>query len=198
MRTRRATTRSSAVRWQAMCQQQPACRPVLALERHGVRAACRHGHSHDRARWGTWAVPARVVSLLAFGTVELRGGPGRHRCSSVIANGSAGVGRGASARVAPQRRLPTPQRPLQLSVMPPRPLPRRPRRALRFQRRHQRGCPPHRPYRGRAACKGAEALRTGGVAGRARPHEREAPTRPTQGRRGSQSLQRGWRRGSGP
>ena len=200
-----------------MCQQQPACRPARCWH-WGVTGSpnCVSARPQPRQSQvggaGAWTEAAPgpepggpwQLGLLAFSTVDMRGGPGRRRCISFIARGSEGVGRGASARVAPPRCFPTPrcsqsQRPLQLPLLPPRPLPRRLRQALRFQRRHQRGRPPRRPCRGRAAAGGQGRFARGGASqGRARPSERAAPPRPTQGRRGSRSPQRGWRRGSGP
>ena len=172
MRTRRATSCSSAVRRQAMCQQQPACRPARCWH-WGVTGSpnCVSARPQPRQSQvggaGAWTEAAPgpepggpwQLGLLAFSTVDMRGGPGRRRCISFIARGSEGVGRGASARVAPPRCFPTPrcsqsQRPLQLPLLPPRPLPRRLRQALHFQRHHQRGRPPRRSCRGRVAAGG--------------------------------------------
>ena len=85
---------------------------VLALERHGV-AELRVGTAAaaaepSRRRGGAGGASAgvggpRQLGLFALDAVALRGGPGRRRCSSVVACGSLGVGRGTcSARVAPK------------------------------------------------------------------------------------------------
>ena len=83
---------------------------VLALERHGVAklrvrtaaAATEQGGRSGGAAGAGAGVRARgprQLGLLSFSAVALRG-QGRRRCSSVIACGSVGFGRGASARVA--------------------------------------------------------------------------------------------------
>ena len=107
MRTRRATARSSDVRRRLP----PGA--VLALERHGVTelrvgtatAAAEPGRRRGGAGGagaGVGAGGPRQLGLLAVIAVALRGSPGWRRCSSVVARGSVGVGRGASAaRVAP-------------------------------------------------------------------------------------------------
>ena len=99
----------------SVCQQQPACRParcwhwsvmghgVAALRVGTAAAAAEPGGRRGGAGGGSTGVGAggpRLLGLLAVGAIALRGGLGRRRCSSAIACGSVGVGRGASARVA--------------------------------------------------------------------------------------------------
>ena len=199
MRTRRATARSSAVRRQAMCQLPPGA--VLALERHGVAelrvgtaaAAAEPGGRRGCAGGagaGVGAGGPRQLGLLTVGAVALRGGPGRRRCSSVVARGSVGVGRGASAaRVAPSVAPPLlgavkvgglcscrslclgifiRVEPLASSVATS---------SVAFLVVHV----------GVVRLQGGRGAAHGGQRRAERPRERAAPPRPTQGRRGSRT-----------
>jgi len=125
----------------------------------------------------------------------------RPRAASLQVHRRPRLCRGRQRRLGRQSRPPTPRRsqsrrPLQLQ--PRRPLHLHPRRAHRFQRRHQHGRPSCRPCRGRAAAGGQGRCARRASEGRARPSERAAPPRPTQGRRGSLMPQHGWRRVSRP
>ena len=210
MRTNRSTARSSAVRRQAVCQQQPACRP----------ARCWH-----------WSVMGHGVAELRVSTVAAATEPGGRRGGA--GGAGAAVSRGASAARPPRRPSRRPARRPRAATLQLRHCPRlcrgrqrhlrqsHPPRRLPTPRRSQSQRPLQLPLLPLDLCLGVRVepfassvatsavallvvhvgvvlLRAGASQGRARPSERAAPPRPTQGRRGSRSPQRGWRRGSGP
>ena len=177
MRPRRATARSSDVRRRLP----PGA--VLALERHGVTelrvgtatAAAGPGRRRGGAGGASAGIGAggpRQLGLLAVIAVALRGGPGRRRCSFVVARGSVGVGRGASAaRVAAPllgaaaSAAAAASASASASASSPSLPAWPPARSLSSS-----------PVSGSCGCRGAGALRTAGVAG---PSEAERESSPS-------------------